>query len=479
MNKQLIEPLHTLFEHGQPVPYEDVPDALQGTDLVEERLIEPSTCPLCEEGLIIVNETKETYETRCHANHFRTVQKSARKRFVPSFTQLLDAIAEDLGIEIATVDGSNLPRYLVAETSRDVLIYLVYAPRHYRDTVKDIYEDAIENGKPSLLITPRTTISDIVELQFLFSVGHLVQAVPFQKIHESEILSNYIDTAEKIESLDEDVMLKRFGADVDELRERVNRNPKYILSILSNIRMLRENGEIGPGSGKLLENTAEAVFMHLFPTQPERGGETDSGENLPDNVFYLWEEGSYDQTEYEPILGIVDTKSGADANFSQEKVRGKHDNYLNAARKLSFRHGSIAHIFVVFDIDGQQEIKYFDRMKSEYDGNMYMLVLTLDALHTIFGAYLSSVVSNELKLHATSFTRAIYPLFHRDTFNSQEYKKPRRVFRDVGQKPEAYKQDILERPDLMVINNDVVMKHFERLLDDTGELEEILNRYFK
>jgi hypothetical protein len=219
--------------------------------------------------------------------------------------------------------------------------------------------------------------------------------------------------------------------------------------------------------------------MHLFPTQPERGGEADSGANLPDNVFYLWEEGSYGHIDYEPILGLVDTKSGQEANFGQEKVRGKHDDYVKGARKISFKHGSVGHIFLILDIDGQQEIKFYDRMQDDYEENMYMIVLTLDALITIFSAYLSSVVSNELKLNAASFNRAIYPLFHRDTYNSEPFEHLRRVFREVGQQPEEYRMKLLERPGLMVINRDVVIEHFNTLIEGPTELEEILNRYFQ
>jgi len=479
MTQTLIEPLHSFIESGQPVRREEVPDQLEGTDYVKERLIEPTECPTCNDGIIIVDESEDTYEIRCHSNHFRTVEKSNRIRYLPSFHRVLQDIAGKLKTDLITTDDSNLPRYVIGETSRDLLVYLVYSPRHYEDTVKDIYEDAIERGNPSILITPKDTISDIVELQFLFSTGHLVQAVPLKKIDESGLLSDYADTALQVEQLDENVMRRRFGEDVKELRKQVKANPKYILSILSNIRMLRENGEIGRGSGELLENTAEAVFMHLFPTQPERGGEADSGANLPDNVFYLWEEGSYGHIDYEPILGLVDTKSGQEANFGQEKVRGKHDDYVEGARKISFKHGSVGHIFLVLDIDGQQEIKFYDRMQDDYEENMYMIVLTLDALITIFSAYLSSVVSNELKLNAASFNRAIYPLFHRDTYNSEPFEHLRRVFREVGQQPEEYRMKLLERPGLMVINRDVVIEHFNTLIEGPTELEEILNRYFQ
>ncbi|WP_254547384.1 hypothetical protein [Halomarina pelagica] len=475
----MIDPIRSFIGHGKPVPLDDVPEALRDTQYVEERLIEPSECPTCGDGVIIVDETDDAYEVRCHSNHFRTVAKSERIRYVPSFDRLLRDIAAELDIEVTSINDDNLPRYVIGKTSRAFTLYLVYAPRHYEDTIKEIYEDAIELGQPSILITPRNTISEIVELQFLFSVGHLVQAVPFQKIGESELLTDYLDTAEQIERLDEDVMAKRFGDDIDELRKRVKANPKYILSILSNIRMLRENGEIGPGSGELLENTAEAVFMHLFPTQPARGGEADSGENLPDNVFYIWEEGNYDFIDFEPILGLVDTKSGKDANFAKEPVSGKHDDYVKSARKLSFKHGSVAHIFVVLDIDGQQEIKFHDRMKPSYEENMYLIVLTLDALVTIFAAYLSSVVSNELKLNMANFSRAVYPLFHRDTFNSEEFQHLRRIFREVGQEPEVYQMKLLERPDLMVINDKVVMEHLRTLIEGPAEVEEILSQYFQ
>jgi len=176
MTQTLIDPLHSFIESGQPVRREEVPDQLEGTDYVKERLIEPTECPTCNNGIIIVDESEDTYEIRCHSNHFRTVEKSDRIRYLPSFHRVLQDIAGKLKTDLITTDDSNLPRYVIGETSRDLLVYLVYSPRHYEDTVKDIYEEAIERGNPSILITPKDTISDIVELQFLFSTGHLVQA---------------------------------------------------------------------------------------------------------------------------------------------------------------------------------------------------------------------------------------------------------------------------------------------------------------
>jgi ribosomal protein S27AE len=478
MNSTQLSALHTFINQGQPVVYEDVPDSLQDGDYVVERVQDPAECPRCGQGVVIVDNADDQFEVRCHRNHFENIPKSERLRYAPNFTKILETIADDLNLTVTGVDSSNLPRFARADTERGTLLYLIYGPRNYRDTVKQIYEDAIERGSPALLITPRGEITDIVELQFIFTVGHLVQAVPFTKLGEPDIIKQSLQTAEQFEDLSSDVMDQRFDSAPGERRERADTNPQYILSILSNIRMLRENGEIKPGSGDLLEDTAEAVFMHLFPTQPERGGEADSGQNLPDNVFYLWEDGSYKHIDYEPILGIVDTKSGSTANFAREPVDGKHDNYLDFARKHSFSAGAVAHIFVVLDVDGQQEIKFFDRIKDEYGENMYMVVLTLDALITIFAAYLSSVVSNELKLGSTSFTRAIYPLLHRNTYNANEHTDLRRQFRDVSRSADEYQRDLLERPDLMVITRETVLTRFRKIIEDDGEIEEILGRYF-
>ncbi|MDS0476830.1 hypothetical protein [Natrinema sp. 1APR25-10V2] len=479
MNNELLEPLHTVITRGKPVPREDVPAALEAGRFIVERVQEPTTCPTCGEGVILVDDTEDRFEIRCHNNHFETIPTADRLRYAPDFEQVLSAVAADLGQTVVAFDGQHLPRFARAETDQGTVLYLIYAPRDYRATVKQIYEDAIDRGQPALLITPRDEITDIVELQFLFSVGHLVQAVPFTKLDNPSLLNQTLKTAEEVEALGQDVMEQRFASSPGMVRERANANPQYILSILSNIRMLRENGEITPGSGDLLEETAEAVFMHLFPTQPDRGGEADVGQNLPDNVFYLWEEGSYKHTDYEPVLGIVDTKSGSTANFAKEKAAGKHDNYLDFARKLAFKQGAVAHIFVVLDIDGQQEINYFDRIREDYAENMYMVVLTLDALTTIFAAYLSSVVSNELKLGATSFTRAIYPFFHRDTFNADQHTDLRRQFRTVGRFQDDYQMALLERSDLLVINRDTVITRFRNLVDEDTEIEEILGRYFK
>ena len=477
INNTEAEALHAFLTEGGPVSRGDLPSNLP--DQFSTERTEHLNCPVtgCLDDVEVLEETDETYLIRCHSYHNSEVPKGDIL-CDPHFEAVLTEVARSVDLSPKHFTGDRLPQQAKLRTQEGVNIYLVYAPRDDLRVVKRVYEDAIETQSPSLLLLPRNEIMSAVEIQYLFSTRHLVQVVPVKRLSESSLLEETIRTIRAFEDFHQDILTKRFGDDVDKVREQAVRNPSYILSLLSNLRMLRKNKEIKKGDGSLLENVSEATFMHLFPTLPGRGGEDDTSKSLPDNLFYIWEEGSYESVDYEPILGIVDTKSGATANFGSEKVKGKQQDYVEAAKKYSFKNGSVAHIFLVLDFDGQQELNYYDRMKQEYEENMYMLVLTVDAFLTLFAAYLSAVFSNELRLTSGDFTRAVYPLFHQETLFKDDYENIRWTYREVGQLEEKYQRKYNERPDLLVITREAVLKHFRNLTSSDSEIEEILERYF-
>lgn len=482
MRSKTVDALQTFLAMERPVEEERVPPALDGT--YSDQLVQPpSMCAVegCESEARALEEN-EQYLVRCYANsgHVKSVDKGDRLRYRPDFEALLREIAADLGLTVTHYSRDALPQYVIGRTEEDVDIAVLYGPSDYEATVKDVLQRTIEQGEPCLLLTPRDEISDIVELQSVYGTGYLAYAVPFQQIANVRQLRKTLQTIVELHDLNYQVITERFGEEPNEFTVKADRNPSYILSQLSQLKVLRANGEICKGDGSRLEKISEAAFSHLFSVQAGFGGEDSIGEVEPDNLFYIQEEGNHGVTEYEPILGIVDTKSGKTANFGQEKVDGKHEEYVKRARKYAFQGAAIAHIFVVVDVRGQQETQFYDRMQRHYDEDMYMVVLTVDAFLVIMAAYLSATLSNELSLDAGSFMRGVYPLFHRDTFNAPKYQYLREQTRSVGRSEEEqseYDRAYAERPGLLVVTRDVVITHLEKTIEGTGEIERLLDTY--
>lgn len=484
MNNSTVSSLHDFLALERPVRQERIPSEIN-SEYCEELLQQPSSCLVsgCESDARVL-EKDDRYLVRCYAQskHVDEVAKEERVRYRPDFEAVLTELADELGFSVSGYTSEELPKYALANTEEDIDLALLYAPNDQKETVTDILHRTIEQGRPCLLLTPQENVNPILELQSLYGTGYLAYALPFHKIADINRVRDTLQTIVELHDLNQQVVADRFGEDPNEFTLKADRNPRYILSELSQLKVLRANGEIRKGDGSRLEKISEAAFSHLFSVNPGFGGEDNVGEVEPDNLFYIQEDGSYGTTDYQPILGVVDTKSGKSANFAQEKVDGKHEQYVKRARKYCFQGAAIAHIFVVLDIQGQQEIGFYDRMEQHYDENMYMLVLTIDAFLAIMAAYLSATVSNELSLDAGSFTRAVYPLFHRETFNSIEYDHLRRITRDCGRSDEdqlEYDQAYAERSNLLVITRDVVLTHLREVVDDTGEIETMLNAYLQ
>lgn len=482
MKSENVNALRKFLAMDRPVKNEEVPSTLDDV-YIDELTQPPTTCVVegCDsEGRIL--EDEERYLIRCYANsgHVESVDKADRLRYRPNFEAILREIAGDLDLTVTSYSGERLPQYAFVRTEQDVDVAVLYGPNDYEATVKDVLQRTIKKGNPCLLLTPHNEISDIVELQSVYGTGYLAYAVPFRQTSNVLKIRETMQAVVELHDLNQRVLADRFGEDPNEFTVKADRNPSYILSQLSQLKILRKNNEIRRGDGSRLEKISEAAFSHLFSVQSGVGGEDSVGEVEPDNLFYIQENGSHGTTEYEPILGIVDTKSGKTANFGQEKIEGKHERYVKRARGYSFQSSAIAHIFVVADVVGQQEIKFYDRMQHHYTEDMYMIVLTVDAFLSIMAAYLSATLSNELSLDAGSFTRAVYPLFHRGTFNSSEYQYLREQTRSVGRsedKQSEYDRAYSERPNLLVITSNVVITHLKKKIKGVGEIERLLESY--
>ena len=458
---------------------ENVPAELRHSDFFKSKQRKPKKCQECKGEIRIYDEEGNSFDFICNScGEEDSADKDEYKHFKLNYSALLESVFELLNYEDYYIETKKAPKYIYGHSDSSLSVYLVIAPADYETTVQEIIFRAIQEDRPSLLVTPRETISDVLEIQSVFSGGGLVYTVPFTHLDSPKKVKERVKSMEQIQDLEESVM-DSLEAEDKSLIDRVNSNPRYILTELNHIRLLRENKEINQNNGDRLENIAESVFSHLFTTLPEESGGDDLFENVPDNIFYLPEKGYDEYRDYESILGVVDTKSGVQANFSDENAE-KHEKYLKPTRKRSNPAENVAHTFVVLGISGSQDLDFFDEMDGYYKENEYMVILTADALQMIMAGYLSHTVSNELKLVHQDFSKALYPLFHNETFKDSDISSiprdlsPQRL-KDMS--PEQYKDKYLKREKLMIITQEVVKEHFEDISKTDGDIETILTTY--
>ena len=476
MNEEIVEALDDLLtvEDGSTrFREDDVSSQLVNSAYLEKQFSGPTRCPIHPECKANCDWEKEAEELHvvCDKGHEGTVPLENYNFYGIQFRNILEAVAEDIGDSLQYFDDSNLPRHVTGGLENGCNLFLVVSPADYEKAINEICVESLSEGIPAILITPENSIKDLLEIKSLFSAGNMIYTVPFTMLSESEEIASSLSTIKDIQELERKILEEQKGE--HPVIYRVNSNPRYILTELNHMRMLRLAKELPRHSGDRLEKVGESAFSHLFVTYPETGGEDNRGSNLPDILFYISNTALPDG--YEPILGIVDTKSGKDASFGSEPIEGKHTEYLRRGRRESVSAETLAHVFVILDFDGQQEIDFYDEMEQHYEEDECMVIVTAEALSLMLAAYLAHTVSNELKLVHGNFQTVIYPFFNHESFMNAGLSN---ITRNVGRDQSGYDTNYQERNGLLIITEEVVKRRIENCVESPNEVENILERYF-
>lgn len=486
MNEGQIEGVNQFLKEGFRLKQEEVPTPLGNTEFVREVLSDPNQCPKCDGPIKIIGRPEDSdgvFVTKCkkRREHIERTPREERIRYELSYETVFSCICELFGWEFLEFESrSTLPRYLIGHTAEDIDICLIHTENRYEKTIKEVFDQAIRREQVTLLLTPRSSVKEIFEITEVFAVGPLVCPVPFENLERPDSIKKSVINAKRSRDLTHQIEQQR-GIEADSFLKKGDKNPLYIATELAYMRLLRENGELSVADGSRLEEICSAAFSHIATVLPGVGGEDDSGESLPDNIFRLPEN---EAKGYDPILALVDTKSGTDANFAKELIERKHRGYIERVqRQPSLRDHTVAHTFVVFDVDGHQEIEFYNAMRQYYDADTVMVVLTSEALAYIVAAYFSAVTANELELAEGEFTDVIRPFFSRDRFYEDLTTDDRRRTRlDVDSDypdhlRDEYEQKYIEKEQLIVVTGDMVDSHFKNTIDTKGRIEHILEGY--
>ncbi len=467
---------------------ETLPSPLTGTDFVNAELKSPQRCPQCN-GQLRSNQkdvAEQVFRTRCTGQygetHEETVSFEEWRFFDLQWEPVMQRVATGIDRDLEHVEPQSLPSSVHGVTEDGLRISIIGGRNPEREATK-VYIHALRENQPTLLFVPDVEIDSYLEMQSLFTTGSLVYTAPLSMLgDDSEYLEDPVEAMEQIQDLEEE-LARNLDEESHKVVGRIHSNPRYMLTELNHMRLLRANKELPPSSGTRLEEVGYAALSTLTPTYPDAGGEDDRGDELPDLVFKITDIAPDPDDKYATVAGVVDAKSGDDADFGREETEGKHTEYLSRARRhLDVEY--ISHVFIVNEIDGKKDIEFFDKMDEYYNSNENLVIWYVDALAMLLETALTANLRNELQLLGGDFQKVFYPFFVTDAFKQTSVSG---ITREVGQQTEdgpgkvqrAYNEAYRERPQLHVITTDVVEERIRTSAESDGEVEKDLAEYFR
>jgi len=467
---------------------EMLPASIIETEFVNAELKSPQRCPQCSGQLRSKekNESKQIFRTRCTGRygetHEETVPFEEWRFFDLQWNSVMQRVASAIGRDLEHIEPQSLPSSVHGVT-KDGLRISIIGGRNPKKEATSVYIHALRENQPTLLLVPDEEVDSYLEMQSLFTTGSLVYTAPLSMLgSDSEYLEGPVETMEQIQALERDIA-RNLDEESHKVVERIHSNPRYMLTELNHMRLLRANKELPQSSGTRLEEVGHAALSTLTPTYPDAGGEDDRGDELPDLVFKITDIAPDPDDKYTSVGGIVDAKSGDEADFGSEETEGKHTEYLSRARRhLDVEY--ISHVFIVNEIDGKKDIEFFDKMDEYYKPNENLVIWYVDALAMLLEMALTANLRNELQLIGGDFQKVFYPFFVTEAFKQTSVSG---ITRAVGQQVEDglgkvqkdYNEKYSQRPRLHVITTDVVKERIRTFAASQGEVENDLAEYFR
>ncbi|KAB1192413.1 hypothetical protein GJR96_02725 [Haloferax sp. MBLA0076] len=495
--------LDSLLSHRNPtgnIHDDELPDI--PTSWATPHTNVPSMCPECG-GFCShdVLESEEVVEFTCDNRCGVTADIGEFTQYRVDYESVTRELCNHIGVECQSIKP-DLPRHISADVTiplkrvgndiekdnqgddgdekqivEEAEVRIIISPHNLEEEVRNALFEISLSNKPSLVFIKADRISELLEIQYLYASGDLIHISTTGNMPSSNRLNKRLRDMCKIKKLERD-MKKNLETDTNsELVSRVDSNPRYILTELNHMLALRQSGEIKRWEGDRLEKVTESAFSHIFATLQGEGGQDDNFEKMPDTVFYIGElQNNTDPEPMGPVLGVIDTKSGSPAGFSGEKIEGKQIDYVSAARKRSVPVDKVAHIFVTTHISSLNDLDFHDRIQESYASHEHMVVLTAEGLMMLMAIYLSSTLSDRVKLETNTFARAARSLFDPDEY----YKIGNGEFtRETVQSSdqEEYNKRYAAKHDLLLITPKVVENNFTNYMEEEPDIGDILNTY--
>lgn len=443
-------------------------------------------CPVCGAGLTeagggFICRGTERHEIEPHEVETETSNLDVE--------EVLPDICRTAGFSVdSSVKTGDLPASACIQTSAGARITLVCDEEYQSKTLTRVFGDSIENHRVNAVFIPGDLRGTVWDQVSKYPIGSLAPVFPLTLLDVPDVVSDVINQG--MDSRERSKMALEMQGMDSGLLASLNQNPRLIEGDLGYTRIFRENGN-GKRLGNRLEEVCKAAFMTLdMSLQHEFGGT--SGKNITDIAAKLPSAESFSPSD--PLLALVDTKSGSNPNLSDEQIVQKHAEYLRQANAKSFEGWHVAHMFVVYQMGGKSanELDWYDAIQEamqptdHYSGDTTMVVLFAGALSHLIDAHLSISQRNQLNLSIENLRDSLHALFNWREFRKRvpgDIREMTRVDREnkggLSKADKRYKKGYNQREQLLVITPEMVDSYLQEIMtnDEYDIVEADLSKY--
>jgi len=463
INSDCFSPRIKLSELESVFPPEKI-ERLIELGIVTKKVVEPTTCEYCSSTEINVEKIRNKFLIRCEICEKSSTLKIDDRIYVEvSYRSIVEKFlsvlyAEEIFIEKeeAYVSGS----FKIEHT----LIKFVFIPieMRERDLLPILWSTTLEASRTLFLVRDEN-FGNILNTSIPLAIGGLVLVIPISQFNVNEI-EKWISVTLETQELEKQVLKEIYDEKLKKLVISINTNPKYALTLLTHLKMLKS---LKPRDfdWTLLENLTAIVLSYIYSSNVTLGGYKNIGKAVPDNVFLIT---NIHEENVPEIIGFVDCKSSQVTDLRKELTE-KHINYFKRARKVAFlRPLKKVLVFVVFDINEKSVIDFYKRIESNLKENEYILVFPIDVLILILEIYLNLIIKSKVQLKEESTVET----FLRNIFDIKYLRSLKEKYREKN-------DDIASYSKLFRISVDEIISELKNVLSSSSSLEDMFRRYFE
>ncbi len=363
---------------------------------------------------------EDTIVLKCERGHSKKVKIEEYKYLNLNFERLFNLLGKYFPSFKFESDKGNM---LIGSSWHEGTPFKIYFVINLDEkNILNEFKHILLSKSPTVIIVNDRDLDKYINSLGVISMGNFVYLAPLTKIRKlRNDIKNWMNKVNNIIKT-RSKLLNELRTKEKHLRilEFIENNPKYLISLLNHLKVLkimrRENFD-----WELMELLTALSFSYLFMSSPDYW----TGEkfrDVPDNAFIILDE------KKEPnFIGLVDCKSSTPTKIRREKTE-KYLNYLERVRSLKGYSVSklkgIGLILIVFEINEKDIIDFYQRISTHLRENEFLIVMTVSALEILIDSLIDIIyVSNvSLDLLSRELSEHMIKLFTSPNVNSKYAK---------------------------------------------------------
>ena len=403
-----------------------VVEELKVQGLITEEKEKPLECEICSSELVCIEENEKII-MRCtnDDNHYKEASIDKYIIYNINYEKMIEKVFEK---KINFVDYSSfrvIDNFYNQSCSFDKnRVSIVFSPskRIYEADLFNALSNSIIGKTPTILIVKSTdeNIKAIDAILLKLPLGNLLYPFYLEDFKNSKVingLKEWLNDINNLQELERTILsrMKEMNEKRFELINCIDTNPKYLLAFLTKIKTqkLRGGNEYSD-----FENALSITFRSIYSSAIQYGGTEQTGERVPDNVFFVRKDGK-------PCIAcIVDSKLSYSADLSREKTE-KYEHYMKKVREHNLVTCKKALIFVVLKEKTKYSIEeFFDRLDDRLEKDEYCVILPIQFLEILIYIYLGCTIRGKINLSQEDLNAILEKLFDNEFLKANyEIKK--------------------------------------------------------